>query len=141
MNRTIILNHADDVSFSNLNLNVNTTFNRAVVLLDEKFEGSFALRSNNGTILVADIDATTNFNNGALDGSFPSSMYYRRSLDIRSYSSTELHGLVRRDGDDDRSSNSGRIDVQVENYLALAALGFYQLGDPNPTIAEMGLRL
>lgn len=135
------MNHADDVPFSDLDLNVNTTYNRALVLLDENFEGSFALRSNNGSILVADVDATTNFNNGVLAGSFPSSTYYRRSLDIRSYSPTELHGRVRRDGDDDKPSNSGRINVQVQNYMALVAFGFFQLGDPNPTIAEMGLRL
>lgn len=139
--RTIILNHTDDLSFSELDLNVNTTLNRALVLLDEKFEGAFALRSINGSILVADIDATANLSEGSLDGSFPTSSYYRRSLDIRSHSSAELHGVVRRDDRGKGPLDTGQLNVQVQNYLALVAFGFFQSGDPNPTIAELGLQL
>ncbi|GJJ06338.1 hypothetical protein Clacol_000529 [Clathrus columnatus] len=137
---TIILNHADNLSHSELNLNVNTSFNRALVLLDNKFQGEFSLRSINGSILVADIDATTNFDSGTLEGSFPSPPYYRRSLDIQTHSPTELYGVVRRDDGGEDSPNTGQTNVQIQNYLALVAFGFFQSGDPNPTLAELGLR-
>jgi len=139
---TLIFRHDDSVDYSDLDVHVNTTLNRAVVLLDSKFEGNFDLHSANGSVYVADLDGDGNGENASegLSGSFP---YYRRglgfarNLEYTRESWSRARGCVQRRDAPPRPDQ--KVNVEVQNHLALIALGFVKPGDNTPSIAELGL--
>ena len=132
--RTLYFRHDDSVDFSELDVQVNTTYNRAVVLLDSKFEGNFDLISTNGTVIVAELDGNIRSQAESFSGVFPPPPY-RRSLE------DEFDPVSRETGWTKRGilPASQTANVQVQNSLALVALGFVKPGDNAPSIAEIGL--
>jgi hypothetical protein len=133
--RTLIFRHDDSVDSSDLDVQVNTTLNRAVVLLDSKFEGNFDLHSTNGSVILADLDGDERTAPEELSGPLP---VYRRSLEYTRESGSRTRGCVKRGeapGPPDQ-----KVNVQVQNHLALIALGFVKPGDTAPSIAELGLQ-
>jgi hypothetical protein len=131
--RTLVFRHDDSVDFSDLDVQVNTTLNRAVVLLDSKFEGNFDLISTNGTVIVANLDGDQHNQSETMSGSFPT--MYRRSLEYEHESSSRAQGCVKRGV----SPLNQKVNLQVRNHLALVALGFVKPGDNTPSIADLGL--
>ncbi|KAF8578716.1 hypothetical protein K439DRAFT_456139 [Ramaria rubella] len=134
---TLIFRHDDSVDFSDLDVQVNTTLNRAVVLLDSKFEGTFDLYSTNGSVIVADLDGNEQDEVGMLSGSFPDSNEYRRSLAYQHDSVSQARGCVKRG--EPSTSQDQKVNVKVRNHLALVALGFVNSGDTSPSIVGLGL--
>jgi hypothetical protein len=118
------------VDSSDLDVQVNTTLNRAVVLLDSKFEGTFDLYSTNGSVIVADLDGAEQNHAEAFSGPIPQ---YRRSLEYQQDSASRAQGCVKRGG----STQNPKVNVQVRNHLALVALGFVKPGEV-PSIAQIG---
>ena len=133
--RTLIFRHDDSVDFSDLDVQVNTTLNRAVVLLDSKFEGNFDLYSANGSVIVADLDGDVHNQTESFTGTFPFPyIHLRRSLDYQYDAASWAKGCVKRG-----TSSSSQVNLQVRNSLALVALGFVKPGDNSPSVADLGL--
>lgn len=128
--RTLVLRHDDSVDFSDLDVQVNTTLNRAVVLLDSKFDGNFDLYSANGSVIVADLDGAEQSHPEAFSGSLPP---HRRSLEYRHDSASRARGCVKRGA----MTQDQKVNVQVRNHLALVALGFVEPGQDSPSIADI----
>ncbi|KAF8517646.1 hypothetical protein JB92DRAFT_3142272 [Gautieria morchelliformis] len=130
---TLVFRHDDSVDFSDLDVQVNTTLNRAVVLLDSKFEGNFDLISTNGSVIVADLDGNQHNQPEEMTGTFPT--LYRRSLEYEHQSASRAQGCVKRGP----PPLTQKVNLQVRNHLALVALGFVKPGDNTPSIGDLGL--
>ena len=122
------------MSSSDLDVQVNTTLNRAVVLLDNKFEGNFDLHSTNGSVILTDLEGGEHSVADSLSGPLPQ---YRRSLEYQRESVSRTRGCVRRGASS--TSPDQKVNVQVQNHLALIALGFVKPGDNTPSITGLGL--
>lgn len=133
---TLIFRHDDTVDSSDLDVQVNTTLNRAVVLLDSKFEGSFDLHSTNGSVILADLEGNERTAPDNLQGPLPP---FRRSLEYARESESRTTGCVKRGAGPPPPSPDQKVNVKVQNHLALIALGFVKPGDDTPSIAGLGL--
>jgi len=125
---TLVLRHDASVDSSLLNVQLNTSLNRALVLLDSKFEGNFDLSAVNSSVLVADLDGDTHSHLNSFGDTFPEH-YYKRSVDILDFehrSSSRAVGCIqRRDNGGDSGSGGSRAQVNVQNTMGLVALGFF----------------
>jgi len=135
--RTLLLRHDSTVDSSLLNVQVNTSFNRALVVLDSKFEGSFDLDASNSSVLVADLDGDAHLHPNSFSNVFPE-YYSKRSLEFQHRSSSRAIGCIeRRDNDDGPAS---RAQVNVGNRMGLVALGFIQPGQTPPIVNALGIK-
>lgn len=128
---------------------MTTSLNRAVILLDSKFEGSFDLHALNGSVLVTDLDGDAQFHTQSFYDIFPD-VYYKRSLELQHDSPSRVRGCVKRDG---RLSSRGAdekvtvpspdggptANVIVNNNMSLVALGFLQPSQTSPILKDLGL--
>ncbi|KAF8520450.1 hypothetical protein BU17DRAFT_89040 [Hysterangium stoloniferum] len=145
---TLIFHHDDSVEFSDLTIQINTTLNRAIIILDDKFEGQFFLDSTNGTVLVSDLDGDARIHGPTFHEVFPDSNPgqnpdqdpYRRSLKFEHLSTSHARGIVKRGSLPPLPPDNGKVNLQIQNHLALIALGFVSSGQTSPpSFASFGV--
>jgi len=136
LTRTLVLRHDATVDSSQLNVEVTTSLNRALVLLDSKFIGSFNLEALNSSVLVTDLDNDTHLHPEVFSNTFPE--YYpsgskRSFVEFDHRSEDRAVGCIQRrdQGPGDGGSNDKggpQAQVHVQNNMGMVALGFIQSG-------------